>query len=78
MDDLDRELLDWLASTGSGAALRGAVAARFGGRVDDLGAWLTALEARGVLQVLDPFGTEERCVLTERGLADVDRRRRGA
>jgi len=65
-------LMRWLSSRGDGSALWGDVVQQFG---DDpaLADQLAALEARGLVQILDPFGTEQRAVLTEKGVAYLAR-----
>jgi hypothetical protein len=67
MTDRDIELMRRL-SEGGGGALCADLTARFGEGAE-LGDLLRSLEARGLVQVLDPFGTDHRCVLTEQGTA---------
>lgn len=67
MTDRDVEPIRLLSERG-GSALCADLTTRFGVGAD-LDDRLRSLEARGLVQVLDPFGTEKRCLLTEQGLA---------
>jgi hypothetical protein len=67
MTDRDVELMRML-SRGGGSALCADLVARFGEGAE-LGDRLRSLEARGLVELLDPFGTDKRCVLTEQGAA---------
>jgi hypothetical protein len=66
MTDRDVELLRMLAQ-GGGSVLCADLVARFGEGAE-LGDRLRSLEARGLVEVLDPVGTDRRCVLTEQGM----------
>jgi hypothetical protein len=66
----EREIavLRWLGDQGDASALWNEVTDRF--RDDDaLDDRLAALDAEGLIEVLDPFGTEKRVVLGQRGVA---------
>ena len=68
----ERELavMRWLGSQGDANALWNDLVDQF--RDDaDLPDHLAALDAQGLIEVLDPFGTEKRVVLTRRGVAYV-------
>jgi hypothetical protein len=67
MTDRDVELMRLLSESG-GSALCTELVDRFGEGAE-LGDGLRSLEARGLVQVLDPFGTDRRCLLTEQGMA---------
>jgi hypothetical protein len=67
MTNRDIELMRRLSDSG-GSALRADLLGD-GEEDAELSDRLRSLEARGLLQVLDPFGTDERCVLTEQGMA---------
>ena len=67
IDDRELAVMRWLGGQGDGSALWNDVVAEFG---DDtrLADHLAALDAEGLLEVLDTFGTEKRVVLTQRGV----------
>ncbi|HEY3109769.1 MAG TPA: hypothetical protein VGL23_13500 [Chloroflexota bacterium] len=67
IDEREFALMRWLGGQGDGSALWNDVVDQF--RDDgELAEHLAALDARGLVEVLDPFGTEKRVVLTQKGV----------
>ena len=67
IDERELGVMRWLGDQGDGSALRNDVVEQF--RDDaELPDRLAAVDGQGLLEVLDPFGTEKRVVLTRRGV----------
>jgi hypothetical protein len=67
IDEREVAVMRWLGGQGDGSALWNDVVYQF--RDDaELADHLAALDARGLVEVLDPFGTEKRVVLTQKGV----------
>jgi hypothetical protein len=61
------EVMRWLGSQGDGSALWNDLVYEFRGD-PSLAERLAGLDARGLIEVLDPFGTEKRVSLTRAGV----------